>query len=71
MVGGPSSLRTSRPTSKSIRQGLAVKHRRNAPPFPALGDDAGLPLLVKLGGGQLLATARLTEGSTLSHQLIG
>lgn len=41
-----------------------------APIFAALGDETRLLLLAKLGGGQRLSIAQLTEGSKLTRQAI-
>jgi DNA-binding transcriptional ArsR family regulator len=38
--------------------------------FWALGDETRLLLLMKLGSGELLSIARLTQGSTLTRQAI-
>lgn len=44
--------------------------RRTAPSFAALGHDARLSLLIKLGDGVSLSITQLTEGSTLTRQAI-
>ena len=56
--------------SRRTRKGVAVKLRRNAPLFAALGDETRLILLMKLGDGSLLSITRLTEGSRLTRQAI-
>ena len=44
--------------------------RRTAPRFAALGHDARLSLLIKLGGGESLSITQLTEGSGLTRQAV-
>jgi DNA-binding transcriptional ArsR family regulator len=53
----------------SARGGSAAL-RRTAPVFAALGDETRLRLVERLGGGEALSIARLTEGTDISRQAI-